>query len=240
MSASDQGSLKRLLLGALGPTNVGRLEYVLRPSLRKSWGGPMNGQAGRRQIFTDIVAAVRPGAIIETGTFRGTTTEFLATFGVPVYSVESQPRYYVFADLRLRSLRPLVKVSLGDSRAFLSQLARDASVPKQSVVFYLDAHWSEDLPLAEELTTIFGAWSRSVVMIDDFAVPGDSYGYDDYGPGRALDADYLAALARRDLSVFYPALRAYKETGAKRGCVVLCTDPGTSTTLAGLDTLRRA
>jgi hypothetical protein len=32
----------------------------------------------------------------------------------------------------------------------------------------------------------------TVAMIDDFRVPGDEgYAYDDYGPGKALTADYL-------------------------------------------------
>ena len=36
----------------------------------------------------------------------------------------------------------------------------------------------------------------------------------------ALDGSYLDALARPDLTRFYPRLRAYQETGAKRGCIV--------------------
>jgi hypothetical protein len=39
--------------------------------------------------------------------------------------------------------------------------------------FYLDAHWNEDLPLAEEIDLIFSRSPCAVVMIDDFEVPGD-------------------------------------------------------------------
>jgi predicted O-methyltransferase YrrM len=236
----QSGSIKSLILRGFGPVTVGRMEYLLRPSLRASWGGPMNGQAGRMQICRDIIAALPPKAIVETGTFRGTTTEFFASFGLPVYSVEFEPRYHAFAQMRLRAQRDRVHLTLADSRSFLKKLANDASVPKDSVFFYLDAHWNADLPLAEEITTIFGTWSRAVIMIDDFAVPGDSYSYDDYGPGAALDADYLDALKRTDMSRFYPSLRAYQETGAKRGSIVLCNDAGVRDRLLALKTLRPA
>jgi|SoiMethySBSTD1v2_1073268.scaffolds.fasta_scaffold82635_2 hypothetical protein len=238
MAASH--SVKSLLLRGLGPVTVGKLEYLLRPSLRASWGGPMNGQEGRRQMCRDIMRAVPPAAIVETGTFRGTTTEFFAGFGVPVYSVEAQPRYQAFAAMRLRGVRDRVHLSLGDSRAFLQQLAQDASFPKRSVFFYLDAHWDADLPLAQEITTIFERWTAAVILIDDFAVPNDSYGYDDYGPGAALDREYLDAMGRTDMSLFYPSLRAYQETGAKRGCIVLCNDAGVRERLSALKTLRPA
>jgi hypothetical protein len=165
------------------------------------------------------------------GTFRGTTTEFFAQFGVPVYSVEAEPRYHAFAALRLRTLRDRVHLTLADSRSFLRRLANDPATPKDGVFFHLDAHWSADLPLAEEINSIFASWTRAVIMIDDFAVPGDSYTYDDYGPGAALDANYLDALGRTDMSRFYPSLRAYAETGAKRGSIVLCNESRTCESL---------
>lgn len=238
--SQQSSSIKSLVLRGFGPVAVGRLEYMLRPSLRASWGGPMNGQAGRQRMCREILTALPPTAIVETGTFRGTTTEFFAQFGVPVYSVEAEPRYHAFAAMRLRSLRNRVHLSLADSRSFLHRLTADTSVPKDSVFFYLDAHWSADLPLAEEITTIFASWKHAVIMIDDFAVPGDSYSYDDYGPGAALDAGYLDALRRTDMSRFYPSLRAYEETGAKRGSIVLCNDSHTRDRLAALKSLQPA
>jgi hypothetical protein len=240
MSHGQLSSLKTLVLQSLGRAAVGRLEYFLKPSLHVSWGGPMNGQLGRQRMCRDVMVSLKPTAIVETGTFRGTTTAFLAGFGVPVYSVEADPRYYAFAKLKLRLVRRLVKLALGDSRSFLQRLATDSSMPKSSVFFYLDAHWDVDLPLAGEIRTILDSWKASVIMIDDFAVPGDSYRYDDYGPGLALDASYIAALGRSDFDVFYPSLRASEETGKKRGCVVLCNDSGLSQRLRCLASLREA
>jgi hypothetical protein len=200
----------------------------------------MNGQTGRVELCRQIFAELPPVAIVETGTFRGTTTEFFAEFGVPVYTAEVRPRFHAFAELRFRSVSDRVHVVLADSRALLRQLATDPSFPNDDVFFYLDAHWHLHLPLAEEIDTIFGSWKRSVIMIDDFAVPGDSYHYDDYGPGAVLNAEYLDALGRTDMFRFYPTLPAKQETGYKRGCIVLCNDPDTQDRLGKLELLRPA
>jgi glycosyltransferase involved in cell wall biosynthesis len=200
----------------------------------------LNGQAGRAALCRQIFAALAPAAIVETGTFRGTSTEFFAEVGVPVYSVEADPRIHAFAQQRFRSGAEPVHLALGDSRTFLRQLAADPAFPKDGVFFYLDAHWGPELPLAEEITIIFDNWRRAVVMIDDFEVPGDAYSYDDYGPGAALTADYLDAVGRTDMVRFYPSLPAAEETGAQRGCIVLCNDPDTRQVLGALSSLRPA
>ena len=160
--------------------------------------------------------------MLETGTYRGATTAFLATtFRVPIASVEAVPRYREYAAHRLAD-EPLVTLDQGDSREFLRKQAR---VSGGTVFFYLDAHWEGDLPLAEELDIVAAAWSRAVVMIDDFQVPDDpGYGYDDYGPGKALAEDYLPESVA-GWSRYYPATSSEAETGARRGCVVLTT-PG--------------
>jgi hypothetical protein len=230
--------IESVVLRAAGPEKFARLEYRLKPRRRASWGGPMNGQAGRRRICQEIMHALSPAAIVETGTFRGTTTEYFAQFAVPVYSVEAEPRFHFFAACRFRESKH-VHLALGDSRFFLDRLAADPTVPKSNVFFYLDAHWNADLPLAQEIGTIFANWQQAMIMVDDFEVPGDSYAYDDYGPGAALNAEYLDRLNRTDMYRFYPSLRAAEETGAKRGCVVLCNDARVQEQLAALPSLRR-
>ncbi|RAV13496.1 hypothetical protein DQP55_09950 [Mycolicibacterium sp. GF69] len=200
----------------------------------------MNGQVGRVQLCRQIFAELPRAAVVETGTFRGTTTEFFAEFGVPVYTAEATARLHAFAEQRFRSVSDRVHVVLADSRALLQQLASDPSFPKEDVFFYLDAHWHSDLPLAKEIATIFESWQRSIIMIDDFAVPDDSYNYDDYGPGAVLNAEYLDALGRTDMFRFYPSLPAIQETGYKRGCIVLCNDLDTRDRLGNLELLRPA
>lgn len=189
---------------------------------------PMNGQEQRQRIVRSLAKDVRFDRVIETGTYRGGTTKFLAdTFGVPVTSVEAVARYHVYARNRLAGDRR-IRLTQGDTRAFLRKQAdreewrtQGMHSPPQTVFFYLDAHWEHDLPLADELRIIAATWSRVVVMIDDFQVPDDpGYGYDDYGPGKALTEGYLpdeVASWQR----LYPTAPSDEETGARRGCVVL-------------------
>lgn len=197
----------------------------------------MNGQTGRRAIVRGLARAIEFDRVIETGTFRGTTTEFLAAvFGTPVVTIESDRRAYAYASDRLRTLSD-IDVRLGDSRSILHELAAGAN-PLETTFFYLDAHWNDDLPLSEELRLIDSAWRRAVVMVDDFRVEGDDgYGFDDYGDGKRLSAEIIPAL--EGWETFYPALASSDETGMRRGCCVLATDSLVSN-FAGLDLLRRA
>lgn len=199
----------------------GRLEYRVRPSLSRRRGGPFNGQVLRQSCYGELQKKFGFSAIIETGSYRGITTSLFARAGVPVYSIETNPRFAAYSETRLRH-EPHVRILRGDSRWQLSRLAKDALVPKRNVFFYLDAHWFDDLPLREEIEIVMQGWEDWVIMVDDFQVPGTTYAYDAYGPGKNLEADYLQPLLDRGLCMFYPSLPASAETGARRGCVVLC------------------
>src|SRR5262249_15783341 len=106
--------------------------------------------------------------------------------------------------------------------------------------FYLDAHWSENLPLSDEIKIIFSSISRAIVMVDDFQVPDDvGYGYDDYGNGKALTGAYIAPqVVKYGLREFYPATPSALETGQRRGCVVLARDQSITEALSGISLLR--
>ena len=181
----------------------------------------MNGQRWRCLMFAELVHKTEPKAIVETGTYRGTTTEWLAAFQLPVLSCEAHPENYGFSRARLQAT-PNVRVLKADSRAFLRQLLGGPFGDGRNL-FYLDAHWNTDLPLAEELEIIFGRSLDSVVVIDDFEVPGDpGYAFDDYGGGKALTLEYISPMVDRfKLRAHYPTTSSAEETGAVRGCVVL-------------------
>ena len=206
---------------ALNPVQIGALKFRQQPALGRAWGGPMNGQRWRCLMFAELVHRIAPKAIVETGTYLGTTTEWLAAFQLPVFTCEAHPENYGFSKARLQAI-PNVRVLRADSRTFLTQLL-SSPVGEGRNLFYLDAHWNADLPLAEELEIIFGRSLDSVVVIDDFEVPGDrGYAFDDYGAGKALNAEYISAAAERfKLRAYYPTTPSASETGAKRGCVVL-------------------
>jgi hypothetical protein len=106
-------------------------------------------------------------------------------------------------------LRTLLQTELQDSPVFI----------------YLDAHWYDDLPLRDECEIILSSKVESVIMIDDFEVPGDAgYGCDDYGVGKRLSLEYLRPLDDDYYySIFFPNCKSAKETGARRGCAVIAT-----------------
>ena len=204
------------------------------------WSGPFNGQAFRQRMFAELATRVDFVAIVETGTLHGTTTaHFRRTTALPIHSFEADPRAYGFAAEHLRGL-PNLHLHLGDSRTGLRHLATARVLPPGRVFFYLDAHWLEELPLAEELALAFRYWPDAVVMIDDFAVPDDpGYGFDDYGPGSALTLDYLIDHDVLTAGVWFPRRAASAETGAQRGCVLLASAAGVVRELDALETLRR-
>ena len=192
-------------------------------------------------MFLEIIRAGGVTAIVETGTYRGTTTAFMAqNCECPVFTVEAQPRFMHYAKLNLRSLAS-VHFSLGDSRKFLRDLAADPLVPKQCVFFYLDAHWEKDLPLLEEIEAICTHWGEPIIMVDDFEVPDDpGYAFDDYGEGTRLCLSLLEPLLGFKLVPFFPAARSEQETGRRRGCVVLAQQGHAAERLASVSSLRRA
>ena len=221
----------------LPPDLAGRID-LLRPSFRGSWGGPLNGQQRRCDIVRDLARAISFDRAIETGTYRGTSTEFFsAVMGTPIETVEANPRFLAYSSRRLAIL-PNVHVVPGDSRPFLQKLAKCPGTTNESVFVYLDAHWEGDLPLAEELQIIARSWTQAVVMIDDFQVPDDDgYLFDDYGAGKKLSESYLPTVDLAGWQLFYPKAHSSDETGARRGCCVL-VPPALFAHVRGIASLR--
>jgi hypothetical protein len=221
----------------------GRIDFYTFRKRQLIWGGPFKGQTGRLAVFAALRPIVNPGFILETGTCYGTTTELLAESGLPVVTIESNARNYAFARARLRRFAN-VQLWLGDSRigALRALDLHRTTLGARPLFAYLDAHWNEDLPLAEELDVVFTRCPNPVVMVDDFRVPDDpGYGYDDFGPGKALDQSYIApAVETHRLGVFYPMLPSAKETGQRRGCVVLAREADWAEPLLATGLLRRA
>jgi len=191
-----------------------------------------NGQQFRKTIFKKLLCSYPFQTMVETGTCLGNTTGYMAEIsGLPVWSAELDPRFAALARKRLVRFSN-VRIENIDSRAFLRDLV-DINLHQTFTFFYLDAHWNDDLPLREEVEFIAKKWSKFVIMVDDFAVPGDpGYKYDYYGLGMNLTPRYLNETLRRlDLIACYPLLSSDEESGAKRGCVVLTRNGGLANTL---------
>jgi hypothetical protein len=225
--------IKNIVKRVLGPKLLGVLDYYRFPHYRQSWGGPLNGQRKRQQMVSVLVEQLNIGAIVETGTYRGTSTYFFSDLCPgPIFTIEVDQRLYSYSRLRLFRRRNVFSI-LDDSRSGLLRLIGDTRLQGKRILFYLDAHWDADLPLADEIDLVFSNWNEAVVLIDDFQVPDDGgYGFDDYGAGKALTLNYIIkTIDKYQLRVFLPTASSSQETGARRGCVVLVANSITSATV---------
>lgn len=245
LAAAGRGddAVAALRVGAL-------LDYRLSPHKHATLIGPFNGQVVRQNIFLTLNARLGFAAVFETGSYRGETTEFLAQqVACPVHSCELLIFICELCRLRLDELRRSgtqrareVTLDNLDSRVFLRQ--RLAGPPAASAAggplfFYLDAHCTGDLPIAEECEIILAGSPRSVVMIDDFDVPDDpGFHPADARPGDFVGLGDLVGVADRFDAGFFPSASA-RETGMRRGCLILTTAPDLSACLDTMPTLRR-
>ncbi len=199
----------------------------------------MNGQIARLEFTREIILRCRIARIIETGTYRANTTRWFAQFGLPVVTSEIVPRLAELGKLRLRTF-PNVEVRASDSVAVLRSLATEPIDRSAPTLFYLDAHWFKSLPLREEVELAVAHFTEAVLIIDDFAVPDDpGYGFDNYGPGKALNLDYLSRVNTPPLMIYFPVATSSQETGARRGSAILTANTEMAAILDGLPLLRR-
>lgn len=190
-----------------------------RKKFNNMWHGAFNGQKIRRQIFKDIIEYCGVKHIYETGSFRGNTTLYMhQNSNLKVDSVEAITVFYRYSKLRFL-FNSDIAIHRGDSREILRKLiTRDSNEP---LFFYLDAHWAEDLPLAEEIEIIFSRLSNAIILVDDFKVENDNgYTYDDYGPGKVLNLEYIEGSLGNSAFIFFP-ISSENETDPKRGCVAI-------------------
>lgn len=197
------------------------VEDAANGQTRIGFGGPLNGQRYRQLIFNRLLR-LGVDAIVETGAYLGTSTAFFARQGLPVYSCELSESYLAAAIVQTANF-PNVSLYLQDSRTFLRALAEDRAIDINFPFVYLDAHWNNDLPLADEIAIITSRWNRYAIMVDDFQVPGTDYGFDRYPNGLELTLDYLRrqAISFDRTAVLFPSATPTAESGKRRGTLVL-------------------
>jgi hypothetical protein len=222
----------------LSPAAAARMRFRLGNRLYfYPFGTAMNGQTSRLEAVGQILFGCGIEQIVESGTFRGTTTEWLGRFGLPVTTIEANQQNFHFSKLRLGPQRN-VRVEMGNSAEVLRSLVHRMDTSLRTF-FYLDAHWEDYLPLHDEIEVIGENFGAAVILIDDFEVPGDpGYGFDDYGPGKALTTEYLKGCLTPGMKVFYPSTPAKEETGQPRGWVALTAHAEMAAWLGGMALLR--
>ncbi len=181
---------------------------------------PFNGQKHRLEIINKIFKSKKIGKIYETGTYHGSTTEFLAKYKLPINTCEISPPYFFIAKDRLKKYKN-IKIFNSESYLFLK---KNISKNNKISFFYLDAHNDTSTsPLLLELNTIFSKSKNFLILIDDFQVPHDKeYGYDSTG-GHLLKTNYIKKfLHNSNINYYFPKKRCTYETGLKRGSIYIC------------------
>ncbi len=114
-----------------------------------------------------------PKIVIETGTFRGDSTEILSKLFLKVHTIEIDPSFYKYVEMKFKNA-PNIKCHFGNSVKILPKLL---SSIKEPVVFFLDAHHiggntpqlkKYPCPLLSELTLIGKRQERDLIIIDDY------------------------------------------------------------------------
>lgn len=183
---------------------------------------PFNGQVKRMQIICSIFERFKPDCSIETGTYLGSSTIYIAglTDGV-TYTFEVDPKHQKKASKRFRLNHPNLKINcmLGDSCEQLGTLLKNFS-PNEKVFIYLDAHWKEYSPTYDEISALCEWGGNWIAVVDDFPVHHDhDYGHD------PLPINAIKELSiKKNFTVYVPSVKAKLETGAVRGAGFLFSE----------------
>ena len=187
-------------------------------------GGPFGFDITVALQIDHLIAAYGCDGIVETGTFLGDTTSYLARRyrTVPVRSIEVDDACVAFARRRLAGLDHC-DVIAGDSAVALPAALADLKTP----LVYLAAHWREAWPLEQELRAI----RRGIVCIDDFDIGHPRFGFDAYN-GTACGVDFVSRVLLDADELFVgnpfveygvPCLQVGRRTGT--AYVPRCLDP---------------
>lgn len=186
---------------------------------------PFNGQVRRCLKILQILSDLNPDSAVETGTYLGTTTEFLTQIlSCKVHTIEVVPEN---ADTAIRRFeesgcKDLVDIRIGDSSIELPKILDELSKEgKEKLFTYLDAHWESALPLKEELRALESWDGACIAVVDDFKIPDrQEYGFDTYDTSE-VSAEYLGETT---FELWLVDEDSRFETGARRGTAYLINE----------------
>jgi predicted O-methyltransferase YrrM len=179
---------------------------------------PMNGQRTRFRTSFLLSQLVKPNIAIESGSYLGTTTQYLVTLvSEKTYSIEVNAEFAAIAKARLESDIHSGRIEIvdGDSAVEMPRILGGLDSKAQIVFAYLDAHWLEHIPLRDEVQALLEWGGDFVAVVDDFYIPSDlGYGYDQYKNHR-VDISHIPSSDK--ISVWVPEDDSSTESGAQRG-----------------------
>jgi len=167
----------------------------------------------RSYIFWRLHKKNQCTSFVETGTLYGNTAGYAhRAFKTPVFTSEISGTYFKVGKVNLLWAKDVNRY-LSDSPDFLREVCNSKLIGERPM-FWLDAHWYESLPLAEELVVIGKQCQSATILIDDFYVPWDTdFCYDEY-PSARIDLDLVYSsigAIRDDIAVFLPSYKPEQE-----------------------------
>lgn len=172
---------------------------------------PYNGDPYVDPQIAALVSKHMVQTIIETGTYKGSTSKALANWA-PVVTIELDSVLFN----ETASMKNVTQFG-GDSAELLPKILTGV---KEPVLFYLDAHWGNHSPLLDELKAIRGC-KRPVIVIHDFKNPDrPDFGYDSWDVG-PYDYELIQPLLHEIYPDGYTHRYNQKAAGQRRGIIFI-------------------
>jgi hypothetical protein len=149
------------------------------------------------RLITQILSSFNVELFIETGTYLGNTTEFIAKNfpNIKIVTIEINETNYNNSFKKLCNYTNINCIK-GDSSKILKEIDINHCLNK---LYYLDAHWYDHNPVRDELKYIFeNSKGNEIIIIDDFKVPNRNLSYD-----RPLEMDYIKDLLDYDKWIYF-------------------------------------
>ncbi len=184
---------------------------------------PFNGQARRMSVIWQISRIFKPTVGIETGTFLGSSTPYLASMvEKDMYTIEIDQKTFLLAKERFEknNHQKNIKHILGDSVLQIEKILCDLDPNSDRVIAYLDAHWYDAIPTTDEIQSLISWGGPWIAIIDDFKIQGDpGYKFDSYG---IVEIGPNILPANSDLCLYIPKISSALETGRRKGTGYVC------------------
>jgi len=184
---------------------------------------PFNGQAQRMSTISKICRDFSPNMGIETGTYLGSSTPYLAAMvSEEMYTIEIDPSVAAQADERFKKNHPdsRIQLRIGDSVSEIVKVLEKIDPKSKRVIAYLDAHWYEAVPTTTEIEALINWGGSWIAIIDDFKVDIDPlYKFDVYG---SIEIGPSILPPTSGISLFVTNQSALIETGRRKGTGYVC------------------